>query len=336
MYEAILYKKIDKESVECTACAHRCKITLNQRGVCGVRKNIEGKLYLLVYGKAVAFNIDPIEKKPLFHFLPGTYIASVGTIGCNFKCDFCQNYEISQYPKTSSAIIGNDLPPEYLIECAQKNNVQSIAYTYNEPAVFFEYAYNTARLAKKYGLKNVYVSNGFETPEAIQKIAPYLDAINIDLKSFSDEFYQKICGGRLEPVLETIKLCQKLKIWTEITTLIIPEQNDSEKELTQIVEFIISLNQNIPWHISRFFPSYKMENLPPTHPRKLEEAYAIAKKAGLNYVYIGNLRTDHYENTYCPKCQTELVERFGYKINELWFEKGICHKCQTKIDGIWK
>lgn len=336
MYEASLYHKREDGRVECFACAHRCKINFNQRGICGVRKNVKGKLYLLVFGKAVAFNLDPIEKKPLFHFLPGTQTLSIGTIGCNFKCDFCQNFEIAQYPKNSSAIIGKDLPPEYLVDYALKNNIPSIAYTYNEPTVFFEYTFETAKLAHQYGIKNIYVSNGFQTPEALEKIAPYLDAINIDLKSFSEDFYLKICGGRLAPVLENIKLAHHLKIWTEITTLVIPNQNDSTEELKKIADFIAMVNPDIPWHISRFFPYYKMNNLAPTYLEKLEEAYQIGKKSGLNYVYIGNIQTDCYENTDCPQCQTELIERFGYKTDEFWLKKGECPQCQNKIKGIWK
>ena len=335
MHEATLYKKLDNKTVECFACSHRCKISENQRGICGVRKNIDGKLYLLVYGKAVAMNVDPIEKKPLFHFFPNTKVISIGTIGCNFKCDFCQNYDISQFHKQSKAIAGEDVPPDFLVNYALQNNIPSIAYTYNEPAIYFEYAYDTAKLAHEKGIKNVYVSNGFETPEALKKIAPYLDAINIDLKSFSEDFYRKVCGGKLEPVLETIKLAHKLKIWIEITTLVIPNNNDDPEELKQIAEFIKSVSPEIPWHISRFFSCYKMNDLPATSPETLEKAYKIGRKAGLKQVYIGNMQTDRYENTYCPKCNKNLIERIGYTTSEKWKKAGECPKCKTNIEGIW-
>lgn len=311
MKKAILFKKLANNCVRCTACNHYCKIPQNKTGICGVRKNIKGMLYLLVYGRAIAINIDPIEKKPLYHFVPGTEILSFGTVGCNFKCDFCQNWDISQkikelksrrfrnagVPIKASVVSstkeefdwGQDWPPNKIVKFAKENKIPSIAYTYNEPAIFFEYAYDTAKLAKKAGLKNVYVSNGYESREARQKIAPYLDAINIDLKSYDQKFYQKYCGGQLEPVLENIVQFYKLGIHIEITTLIIQGKNDSKTNLTKIAKFIASLDKKIPWHISRFFPAYKMLDVKITPESTLENAREIGKAAGLEYVYIGNI-----------------------------------------------
>lgn len=290
MKKALLFEKLADNFTQCTACNHYCKIAPNRTGICGVRKNIKGTLYLLVYGKAVALNVDPIEKKPLYHFMPGTKILSFGTVGCNFKCDFCQNWDISQVSKSpTNQIFGQDLPPKKIVEFAIENKIPSIAYTYNEPAVFFEYALDTAKLAKKANLKNVYVSNGYESPEARHKIAPYLDAINIDLKSYDEFFYKKYCGAKLEPVLENIIQFHKLAIHIEITTLIISGINDSRKNLMSIAKFIASVDKKIPWHISRFFPAYKMLDVKITPEFTLVNAQKIGKIAGLEYVYIGNV-----------------------------------------------
>lgn len=290
MKKAVLFKKLANGFVQCTACNHYCKIAQDKTGICGVRKNVKGILYLLVYGKACAFNIDPIEKKPLYHFMPGTEILSFGTVGCNFRCDFCQNWDISQASKPpANQIFGHNLPPKKIVEYAVDNKIPSIAYTYNEPAVFFEYAFDTAKLAKKSELKNVYVSNGYESSEAREKIAPYLDAINIDLKSYDEKFYQKYCGAHLKPVLENIIQFHKLGIHLEITTLIIPKKNDSKSNLLKIAKFIASVDKKISWHISRFFPAYKMLDVEITPESTLKYAQVIGKKAGLEYVYIGNV-----------------------------------------------
>lgn len=292
MKQCVLYKK-EGDKVRCIACNHRCLIAKDKTGICGVRKNIKGKLHLLVYGKVISKNIDPIEKKPLYHFLPGTYSYSIGTFGCNFRCSFCQNYNISQFKELYGEIkkeqfIGKDFSPQEIVKQAIKNKCPSISYTYNEPTIFIEFAHDTAKLAKKKGLKNILVTNGYMTKECLEFIAPYIDAMNIDLKSFSDKFYVKHCKAHLSPVLDIIKLAKKKKIWIEITTLIIPGENDSKKELEQIAKFIASVDKNIPWHISRFFPAYKMMNKQPTPIKTLEKAYKIGKKH-LNYVYIGNV-----------------------------------------------
>lgn len=283
MKECVLYKK-EKGNVRCFACAHRCLIPEGKTGICGVRKNIKGKLYLLVYGLVISENIDPIEKKPLYHFLPKTKTYSIGTVGCNFKCDFCQNYEISQLRQ----IIGKEIIPEEIVERAIKAGCKSISYTYNEPTIFIEFAKDCAVLAKKKGLKNVLVTNGYMTKECLDFIAPYLDAMNIDLKSFKESFYERICKGKLKPVLETIKNAHKKGIHIEITTLIIPGENDSLKEFEQIAKFISKIDKNIPWHISRFFPIYKMLDKEPTSIETLKKAEEIGKKY-LKYVYLGNV-----------------------------------------------
>ncbi|MBS3141233.1 AmmeMemoRadiSam system radical SAM enzyme [Candidatus Woesearchaeota archaeon] len=327
MKECILYKK-EKNHVKCLACSHYCIIPENKTGICQVRKNINNKLFLLVYGKVISHHIDPIEKKPLYHFLPGTNIYSIGTIGCNFKCDFCQNYEISQEREIS----GEDMQPEQIVKEAIKNKCKSIAYTYNEPVIMTEFAIDIAKLAKKSNLKNIYVTNGYETKECIDFISNYIDAMNIDLKSFSNKFYLKNCKAKLQPVLNTIKYSHEKGIWIEITTLIIPGENDSEKELNQIAKFISSIDKNIPWHISRFFPMYKMQEKSFTPEKTLQKAYEIGKKY-LNHVYIGNINKEN--NTICPKCKKEIIERHNYiTISKLKDSK--CPYCNEKIAGVFE
>ena len=287
-----LSKKLADQKVQCLACAHKCVIAEGRTGICGVRKNVKGELDLLVYGKPVAIHVDPIEKKPLYHFLPGTKILSLGTFGCNFHCSFCQNADISQNKLQDTSYMLQDLedwPPEKIVQLALKYKTPSIAYTYNEPTIFVEYAHDIMVLARQAGLKNVFVSNGYESMETWEYIWPYLDAINIDLKSFSDKFYKKQCGARLQPVLDSIRECHRRKIWQEITTLLIPNENDSDKELTQIAEFIASVDKGIPWHISRFHPDYKMLDKDETSLQSLERAREIGLKAGLKYVYLGNV-----------------------------------------------
>jgi len=334
MKEAVLYQKLKDNFVRCNLCSHRCLIANGKRGICSVRENQSGTLYSLVYGLAIAANVDPIEKKPLFHFLPGTKSFSIATAGCNFRCSFCQNWQISQINKgPSGQIIGEELPPEKVVEEALKTGCRSIAYTYTEPTIFFEYATDTAKLAKKKGLANIFVSNGYQTPETIKEMKGLIDAANIDLKSFSDEFYRKICGARLAPVLESIRLMHQVGIWIELTTLVVPKQNDSEKELTQIAKFIASIDKNIPWHISRFHPDYKMLDSSPTPLKTLTTAYQIGKKEGLNYVYLGNVITEDKENTYCPKCGNLAIKRIGYEIEILGVDKkGKCQKCKEELN----
>lgn len=283
MKECELYKA-EKGKVRCLACAHKCLIGKENTGICDVRKNINGKLYLLVYGKVVSMHADPIEKKPLYHFLPKTKAFSIGTIGCNFKCDFCQNFEISQVKE----IIGEEITPERIVDNAIKTGCKSIAYTYNEPIIWAEFVKDIAKLAKEKGLKNILVTNGYFSKESFDYISDYIDAMNIDLKSFNEEFYKRYCGGKLQPVLDTIKRAHKAGIHIEITTLLISSLNDSEKELEKIAKFIASISKRIPWHISRFFPMYKMLDKHPTSIDSLEKAYKMGKKH-LKYVYLGNV-----------------------------------------------
>lgn len=336
MQKATLYKKLSDNQVQCLACKHFCIIQEGKTGICSVRKNISGILYLLVYGSSPAYHIDPIEKKPLFHFLPSSRVFSFGTLGCNFSCLNCQNWELSQEVKHKHEIHGHELPPEKIIKLCKENKLPSIAYTYNEPAIFFEYAYDTARLAKKQGIKNIFVSNGYETEQALRKLHPYLDAMNIDLKSFSEDFYKTVCGAKLANVLETIRLAHKLGIWLELTTLIIPEKNDSDEEMAKIAKFIANISKNIPWHISAFHPNYKMSSIQPTKPEALIRAYNIGKKAGLNFIYTGNIISQQHSSTYCPNCKTLLIRRDGYSVIIEKLKQGRCVTCREKIPGIWE
>ena len=352
MKECILYKKLENNKVQCTACRQSCIIASDNTGICGVRQNKSGKLYLLVYGKAVSAHFDPVEKKPLYHFLPNTEIFSFGTVGCNFACDFCQNWDISQITKDLRSNLlrekkiaqmdvevskfGYELPPKKIVDICVEENAKSIAYTYNEPTIFFEYLYDTSKLAVEKGIKNVLVTNGYESDEALNLLKPYISAMNIDLKSFNGDFYKKICKAKLPLVLETIKLAHKLGIWIEITTLIIPGKNDSDAELKQIADFIAGIDKNIPWHVTAFHPYYKMGNIPHTSYNALDNAYNIGKKSGLNYVYIGNIDGDERSNTYCPKCSSLLIKRNGYHIHIENFDNGKCLKCNEKIAGVWK
>ncbi len=336
---AWLSKKLPNGKIICQACAHACKLDEGEYGICGVRKVEDGELKLLVYGLAAAVNVDPVEKKPMFHFLPESKAFSVGTVGCNFSCKFCQNYDISQYPKEHHMqIIGQELPPERIVELAIEHDCQSIAYTYNEPIVFFEYTYDTAKLAHEKGLKNIYVTSGYETHKALDLLEPYIDGMNIDLKAFTDEFYKEICGARLKPVLDCIKYAHQKGIWIEITTLLIPGKNDSDEEIRNIARFIAEIDPTIPWHISAFHPTYKMLDVPRTPASTLLRAYNIGKEEGLKYLYVGNIDDQDHESTYCPKCSKKVVNREGhigqFVTNEL-DENGVCPYCGYEIEGVW-
>jgi pyruvate formate lyase activating enzyme len=291
-------------------------------------------LYSLVYEKLVANHVDPIEKKPLFHFMPGSSAYSIATVGCNLRCKNCQNWEISQSPKPNKPIMGNRVSSEKIVETAKNLDCKSIAYTYTEPTIFFEYAYDIANLAVENGLKNVFVTNGYMTKKALKKFAPFLHASNIDLKSFDEQFYKENCGAKLKPILETIKLHKKLGIWIEITTLLIPTLNDSKENLTKIAEFIKDLGSEIPWHVSRFYPNYKLTNLPPTPLKTLRQARDIGLKVGLKYVYQGNIPGEG-ENTYCYNCGALLIERYGYQIIKNKILKSKCSSCNNPIEGVW-
>lgn len=332
--EAMFYEKLGDKAVHCFLCSHHCKIAEGKRGICSVRENISGTLYSLVYGKLIAAAVDPIEKKPLFHFLPGSQAYSVATVGCNFRCLNCQNYDISQMTKPQKPIVGEEVSPGEVVEAAKRFKCQSIAYTYTEPTIFCEYAYDIAKLAKKEGIRNVFVSNGYITEEALREMAPYLDADNVDLKSFSDEFYRNVCGASLEPVLNAIKLHKELGIWVEITTLVIPSLNDSEENFRKIAQFIKDLDENIPWHVSRFYPAYRLPDVPPTPVHVLNMARKIGLEVGLNYVYQGNVPGEG-ENTHCPKCGKLLIKRLGFEVIENNMEGSRCRYCDAEIEGSW-
>ncbi len=336
--EALLYEKLSENKVKCLLCGHGCVIPDGKRGICRIRLNEKGTLYSLVYGRPVAEAIDPIEKKPLYHFLPGSLSYSISTVGCNFRCLFCQNYHISQYPVEERGIPGEFVSPEEIVERALFYRAKSISYTYTEPTIYFEYALEIAKIAKEKGLKNVFVSNGYMSVKAIELIAPYLDGINVDLKSFRDDFYKKLCGARLRPVLDSLKSLKKAGIWVEVTTLIIPEKNDDPEELKDIAGFIKDeLGAETPWHISRFYPTYKMQDHYPTPVETLEKAYEIGKAMGLKFIYLGNVPGHPLDNTYCPSCGKLLIKRAGFNIVKLEItEEGRCPACGAKIEGVWK
>ncbi len=334
---AKLYKKLKDNQVQCRACSWYCRMAEGKSGVCGTRVNRKGKLYSLVYGRAIGLQLDPVEKKPLFHFLPGEYLLSFGTIGCNFNCQFCQNWTQSQGSKLGIKIEEIEITPKEIVELALEKKAAGIAYTYNEPAIFIEFAYDTAKLARKKGLKNVFVSNGFESAETFKYVKPYLDAINIDLKSFSNKFYTQICKAKIEPVKANIKKYFQGGISTEVTTLLIPQHNDSDEELKQIAEFLAGISKDIPWHISAFHPDYQMLKVPATKHRDLLRADEIGKRAGLRYVYLGNIDDPKHSMTNCPKCQTVLIDRVNYQgVIKNLDKKGRCKQCGEKIYGVWQ
>jgi len=332
--EAMLYEKLPNERVKCNLCAHRCIIQNSKKGICRVRENWGGKLYVMNYGKLIAQHVDPIEKKPLFHFYPGSSAYSIATKGCNFQCEFCQNYKISQIPGHENRIIGSDSVPEGTIVKAMQNGCKSIAYTYTEPTIYYEYMYDVAQLAYEKSIKNVLITNGFITPEALQTIAPYLDAANVDLKSFTNDFYIKTCKGKLQPVLDTIKLLNQLGIWIEVTTLVIPTLTDTEQEFRSIAEFIMSVSGEIPWHISAFYPAYRLKYLSPTPLAVLNQALEIGLETGLQYVYLGNLTNNVTEDTRCPGCGQILIERKNFGITKNKIQEGHCPNCGRNIAGV--
>jgi pyruvate formate lyase activating enzyme len=336
MKEALFYKKNPDKSVDCFLCSHRCHIKDGAYGICSVRLNKEGVLYSLSYGKVVAANVDPIEKKPLYHFLPGSKSYSIACVGCNFQCGFCQNWQISQAKIAKElSLFEYRLTPQRIVEEAIANNCQSISYTYTEPTIYFEFAFETAKIAKEKGLRNVFVTNGYMSKESLEAIRPYLDAANVDLKSFREDFYRKICKATLKPVLDNIILMKKLNIWVEVTTLLIPGKNDSKEELSDIAEFIAALDKDIPWHISAFHPDFEFAELPPTPPESLERGFDIAKKKGIKYVYLGNVYNDNRENTFCPACKKILLSRKGFFVEASAIKENRCPHCHQEIAGLW-
>jgi pyruvate formate lyase activating enzyme len=334
MKEAAFYRKLEDRQVDCVLCAQKCRIASGKRGKCGVRENREGVLHSLVYGQLIARNVDPIEKKPLFHFLPGTRSYSIATMGCNFRCRFCQNADISQVPRTHQTILGSETTPEEVVGDATRKRCASIAYTYTEPTIFMEYALDVARLARQQQIANVFVSNGYTTEEGFDEIKPYLDAANIDLKAFRDSFYHEQCGAHLQPVLDTLERMKAAGVWLEVTTLIIPGLNDDPEELRELAQFIASLGPETPWHVSRFHPTYLLTDRPPTPVKTLRRARDIGLQAGLHYVYTGNIPGDDGESTYCPHCGEMLIERIGFSIKWRQLAAGRCQSCGAQIAGI--
>jgi pyruvate formate lyase activating enzyme len=336
--EAFLYERLEENKVKCNLCCHRCIIREGRRGICSVRQNKDGILETLVYGKLVARHIDPIEKKPLFHFLPGTLSYSIATVGCNLRCRFCQNADIAQMPSDrKGAVMGTDCTPGEAVNAARQGGCRSIAYTYTEPTIFFEFAFETAKLAHKDGIRNVFVTNGYMTAEALEMIHPYLDAANVDLKAFNDKYYKNVCGADLKYVQAALKSMKSLGIFVEVTTLLVPGLNDDPSELNDLAAFIVQdLGPETPWHISRFHPTYKLTDRPSTPVQTLSMARDIGLKAGLRYVYTGNVPGNVAENTFCYSCGATVIERWGFQVGNLELNNGRCTNCGADIDGVWQ
>jgi len=334
--EASYYKKLPYKKILCELCPRECKIDDLERGYCGVRENRGGTYYTLVHSRACSLHPDPIEKKPLYHFLPGSKSFSIATAGCNVNCKFCQNWEISQVrPEQIKNVYA---PPESIVAATKKYDCKSIAYTYTEPVIFYEYMYDTASFGQKYGIKSVMISNGYISRKPMKDLINVLDAVKIDLKAFTERFYKELVKGKLKPVLDTLVLLKKENIWFEIVYLVIPNQNDGEEEIRSMCKWIKKeLGENVPVHFSRYYPMYKLKNIPPTSLQTLELEKQIAESEGLNYVYIGNIRVGHpANNTYCHKCNSLIIKRMGYSVSVSNFKNGVCTNCNTPIPGVWK
>jgi pyruvate formate lyase activating enzyme len=332
--EALLYEKLDNRQVQCHLCAHECRIAEGKTGICQVRLNQDGTLKTRAYGLTIAQHIDPVEKKPLLHFYPGSSVYSIATPGCNFRCRWCQNWEISQDPKEMHFAASQKAAPQEIVGAAEGAGCRSIAYTYTEPTIFFEYSYEIAQLAHEREIANIYVTNGYMTAEMLEMMHSSLDAANVDLKAFRDETYRQYVGARLQPVLDSLKEMQELGIWLEVTTLVIPELNDNPEELFDAATFIVEeLGPETPWHISRFHPTYKMTGRRPTPVDTLRRAQEIGKDVGLHYVYVGNLPGE--SNTVCHECGEVLIRRHGYALRENRVtDDGACPNCGTPVAGV--
>jgi len=335
MKEALLYQKLKNNAVRCQLCAYYCLIGLGNKGVCQVRENRSGTLYSLVYGRTISCQVDPIEKKPLYHFYPGSRSLSIATPGCNMCCQWCQNWEISQQPRQQHFALGQEMSPAEIVATACKQDCRSIAYTYTEPTVFFEYTFDTARLARAAEIANVYVSNGYMSAEMLELFHPWLDAVNVDLKSFSDATYRRTTGARLQPVLDSLKRIRDYGIWLEVTTLVVPGINDDPAELKPMAEFIVNeLGSETPWHLSCFFPSWQLSGLESTPPQALEIAGQLGRAAGLSHVYLGNM--GRRENTCCVSCGAVLIERRGFQIVLNRVDGGgCCPDCGQMLAGLF-
>jgi len=333
--EAQFWKRSDPDSedVDCSLCYQSCHIRPGKRGICAVRENQNGKLLTLVYGNLIAANEDPIEKKPFFHFLPGSLAYSIATVGCNFRCLHCQNADISQLPQEGGKIPTNFVPPEEVVAEAVSRGCQSVAYTYTEPTIFLEYARDVAVLARASKLRNVFVSNGYIGEEAGDEIIPLLDGINIDLKG-DDVFYRRVCKAKLDPVKSNIEKFWRAGVWVEVTTLVIPGYNDSVNILTDIAQFLAGVSPDMPWHVTAFYPTYRLLDAPPTGIESIKKALKIGREAGLRYVYAGNVIGES-ESTICPNCGFILVERRGYRVMKNSVVEGHCPQCKTQIAGVW-
>ena len=334
--QAVLFKKLKNQRVLCELCPHDCEIVAGQRGRCQVRENRGGELYSLVYGRTVAENVEPIEKKPLFHFLPGSLTYSLATAGCNFHCQFCTNWQVSQMSADDFAQVGQASTPEMIIEKALEHRCSSVAYTYVEPTIFFEYVLEIGRLARGVGLANVFKTNGFMSTAAVKLCGEFLDGANVDLKAFTEQAYQRM-GGRLQPVLGCLEGLKRLGVWVEVTTVVIPSFNDSVEELREIARFIADqLGTETPWHVARFFPAYGMEQVPPTPVETMMLAREIGKEAGLQYVYVGNLLGAGLQDTVCVGCGEVVMRRSGGRLQECRVEfsndrLGRCPQCHREI-----
>jgi len=326
-----LYRS-EGERITCQLCRHYCQLKEGQTGICGVNKNEQGRLKNLVYGKVSALHVDPVEKKPLYHFLPGSKTLSLGTVGCNLACPFCQNWQISQTDDLSDSV---QISPAEVVALAQRHGCMSIAYTYNEPTIFYPFAREIARQAKAAGLKNIFVSNGMESVEMIEDMQGVIDGFNIDLKGFNSDYYTKHLKGSLDGVLDTLRRVAKKGFWVEVTTLLIPGENDSDEELRRIAAFIAQeLGPAVPWHLSAFHPDYRQRETHATPLHTLQRARAIGKAEGLRYLYLGNVADTG--DTVCPVCHTPVIRREGYHIRQKHISEGRCPECHSTIEGLWR
>jgi len=343
--EARFYEKLKENRIRCDLCPNKCEVGDQERGYCGVRENRNGTYVTLVYGNPCAKHIDPIEKKPLFHFLPGTHAYSIATAGCNIECLFCQNWQISQVRPEQTRNL--DLPPERLVADALRPlasrftrraiRARTIAYTYTEPVIYYEYMYDISKLARKKGIENVMISNGFICREPMARLCDVLSGVKIDLKAYTERFYKKLCHGQLKPVLETLKLLAKRKMWFELVYLVVPTHNDDPREVRQMAKWILGeLGPDVPLHFTAFFPTYKLKNLSRTPPESIERLYRVARAEGLHFVYVGNLRRQHpAESTYCPKCKRRVVHRVRFRVLSVRIKDGKCQHCGAKVPGVW-
>ncbi len=333
--EVMFYKKLEENKIECEICPRKCRIADLERGYCGNKENREGIWYTLVHSRVCAVHVDPIEKKPFYHFLPRSKTFSIATAGCNIECKYCQNWQIAQF--RPEQVQNDHLPSEEVVRLAKREGCKTIAYTYSEPVVFYGYMYDTAKAGQKEGIGSVVVSNGYILEKPLLELCQYLNAVKVDLKAFTEKFYKEVCSGELEPVKKALKLLQGIGMWTEIVVLILPTLNDGTEEIKEMSKWIMGeLGPDVPIHFGRFYPMYKIKNLPPTPVQTLERARQIARDEGLHYVYVGNVWGHEGENTYCPRCKKMIVHRLGYIIKKIDIVKGRCRFCQEPIAGIWQ